>query len=314
MNETQLGHRSSADPQRLQEDAQCACCMQRPKIPGRFCTVCGEIRACPQCSLNRGSSARFCRKCGLDLAALRHGPKPEGGVDTFSFIASPVEFQHRDTPVALQRAFAEFVSHRRVDPHRTACGMELLTSIAATNPQSNAHLRLDFRPYRALPRTVIQWPGTPPMAVLRHAWLEFSVTLLDHTELRLTVVSSVREAVVELPHITNKQQRPRRMEQVSELVLFSLHTLESAPLKPNSDDALRQRLGQNSWLRRISVRPESATLEYEFGPLYLYQGGVRDTIYRGYGLKNRMSPQAVERTVQAAYRALLDVTDECVLA
>lgn len=291
----------------------CSCCSQTPRLLGRFCTSCGEIRFCPQCAQPRSSAARFCPKCGLDLSALRHGPKPEGEVQTFTFVPSPFEFRHEDAPQPLQRALAEFTSHRRVDPHRAACANELLGAFVSSNTLERASLRLDFRPYRALPRTVIQWPGTPPMAVVRHAWLTFSVPFMDSTELRLTVVNSVREAVVELPSSGRKSPHPQRMEQLSDLLLFSLHTQDSAPLRPSSDEALHGRLGADEHLRRIHVRPDTATLDYEYGPLYLYQGGLRDSVYRGYGVNKRISATALRKTVQDAYRALLEITDARVL-
>lgn len=291
----------------------CPCCAEYPRLLGRFCTNCGEIKVCPQCAEPRSSSARFCRKCGLDLSALRHGPKPEGPVGTFNFVASPFEFRYEEEPEALQRTLADFVSQRRVDSHRAACGQELLNAIGSPDALERASLRVDFRPYRALPRTVIQWPGTPAMAVLRHAWLTFSVPFLDGTELRLTIVDSIREALVELPAKGRKKPRLQRMEQLSGLLLFSLQTQDAAPLKPSSDGELRKRLAADEQLRRIQVRPDTATLEYEYGPLYLFQGGLRDNVYRGYGVEKRLTPTALGKTVQDAYRALLDITDGRVL-
>lgn len=314
MTEINPAHPSPTAPQtRSASVAVCPCCAQSPRLLGRFCTSCGEIKACPQCVQPRSSSARFCRKCGLDLSALRHGPKPTGEIERFIFVAAPFAFEHQDEPERLQHAFADFVSQRRVDPHRAACGQELLRALTVPHTHERASLRVDFRPYRALPRTVIQWPGTPAMAVLRHAWLTFSVTFLEGTELRLTVVDSVREALIEMPAMGQKKPRTQRMEQLSSLLLFSLHIQDAAPLKPSSDEELRVHLGVDDKLRRVQVRPDTASLDYEFGPLYLFQGGLRDSVYRGYGVEKRLSPTALRKTVQDAYRALLDISDGRVL-
>lgn len=151
------------------------------------------------------------------------------------------------------------------------------------------------------------------MALRRHAWLDFSVSFLDDTKLRLTVVSSVREAVVELPMVRQKKQRPQRMEQASELLLFSLHMPEAAVLKPSSGEELHRRLEAQPGLRQVEVNPDTVTLKYEFGPMYLFVGGPRTSDYRGFGIDRRLSPRALEQTVQQAYRALLDLTDARVL-
>lgn len=290
---------------------RCACCNRRPKLPGRFCTACGEVTLCGRCGTYRREATRFCRGCGLDLGALRFAPPPSGEVGSFQYRSVDVEYEFNAPPDKLALDLRRFGEMRSVDPTRLEAAVALVDCIAGLARAGAASLRVDFKGYRQVRATTVPWFRGPPIALARHPWLEATAPFFEGTNLRLILVTSVREETLIVPD--GKKQRPRRtrVEQVTDLVLFTLKLPEGRTLEPGDEEYLRRKLADDAHrLRRASLRPDAATLEFDFGPAHILKSSRRDRTHTGFNVDRLIWKEPLVKVVEASYKALLDAADQ----
>jgi hypothetical protein len=283
-------------------------------VPGdRFCRRCGEVLFCVGCGTLRREESRFCRGCGLDLGALRSAPEPEGQLGTISMIGVDRHFDAAGSPSELLAQLEEWPHRGEVDPVRLDCVDGFLRTVLRDASSHPGKVEADFRSYRQVASETIdrrQVMGSfklGPVSLIRHPWLDAKVTLFDGTELHLIIVTTVRREKREL------KARPGdrlQVDQLTDLVLFTLQLQENRELRPGDQERLTRELtGDDGRLRRVSVHPHAATFEFAFGPAHIFESGRADTM-SGYDVHKRLWHKPLEQVIHRAYKRTLDAGDE----
>src|SRR5690606_11301125 len=90
-----------------------------------------------------------------------------------------------------------------------------------------------------------------PVTLIRHPWMDAQLTLFDGTRLHLIIVTTVRREKREL---AARPGDKLLVDQLTDLVLFTLQLDESRELRPGDEERLARELaGDDGRLRRVRV-------------------------------------------------------------